>query len=153
VVSVCFLLLSTGPWLPEEGREKSAVRIANLFPAVVFLFAANSVFAQQQTHAASRDSLVSDTAAFGEGQQPGTQAATKSTQKQSGVKIFGSWRFRTEAWDWFLPAAGENAYGFVHSFLRVGIRQTNGRFEWLAEGAQDAILGLTRPSPSATRGN
>jgi hypothetical protein len=59
-------------------REKR-VRIANLFPAVVFLFAGNSVFAQQQTHAASRDSLLSDTAAFGEGQQPGTQAATKST--------------------------------------------------------------------------
>jgi hypothetical protein len=58
------------------------------------------------------------------------------------LTVFGSWRFRTEAWDWFQPATGQNSYAFVHSLFRAGISQTRESFEWLLEGAQDAILGL-----------
>ncbi|MHB8503787.1 MAG: alginate export family protein [Candidatus Acidiferrales bacterium] len=56
--------------------------------------------------------------------------------------VFGNWRFRTEAWDWFQPSSGQNAYAFEHSLLRVGIGQKSDTFEWLVEGAQDAILDL-----------
>jgi len=62
--------------------------------------------------------------------------------KFGALSVFGSWRFRTEAWDWFQPATGENAYAFSHSLLRVGISQKRESFEWLLEGAQDAISGL-----------
>jgi hypothetical protein len=68
--------------------------------------------------------------------------AAANNLKASSLKPFGSWRFRTEAWDWFQPAAGENSYAFVHSLLRAGLSQTRERFEWLVEGAQDAVLGL-----------
>jgi hypothetical protein len=53
-----------------------------------------------------------------------------------------NWRFRTEAWDWFQPTSGQNAYAFEHSLLRLGISQKGENFEWLLEGAQDAILDL-----------
>lgn len=62
--------------------------------------------------------------------------------KFGSLTVFGSWRLRTEAWDWFQPATGENAYAFSHSLLRIGISQKRESFEWLLEGAQDAILGL-----------
>ena len=52
------------------------------------------------------------------------------------------WRFRTEAWDWFQPTTGQNAYAFEHSLLRLGIGQKGENFEWLLEGAQDTILDL-----------
>jgi len=71
--------------------------------------------------------------------------------KQSSLNVFGTWRFRTEAWDWFRPAAGRNSYGFVHWLLRVGIGQTREHFDWLIEGAQDAILGL--PANAIAPGN
>lgn len=64
--------------------------------------------------------------------------------KATSLKLFGSWRFRAEGWDWFQPTSGESAYAFAHSLLRAGLSQTKERFEWLVEGAQDAILGLPR---------
>ncbi|GAC1701337.1 MAG: hypothetical protein NVS9B4_04430 [Candidatus Acidiferrum sp.] len=65
-------------------------------------------------------------------------------RKIGSLTVFGSWRFRTEAWDWFQPTspAGQNAYAFEHSLLRLGIGQKRESFEWLLEGAQDAILNL-----------
>lgn len=62
--------------------------------------------------------------------------------KLGPLTLFGNWRFRTEGWDWFQPATGQNAYAFEHSLLFLGIRQDTDRFEWLIEGAQNAILGL-----------
>ncbi len=78
-----------------------------------------------------------------------TAAAAKSkASPQAGhyevgpLTVFGDWRFRTEAWDWFQPLSGQNAYAFEHSLLRLGISQKGENFEWLLEGAQDAILDL-----------
>ncbi|MGH9742286.1 MAG: alginate export family protein [Candidatus Acidiferrum sp.] len=62
--------------------------------------------------------------------------------KLGPLTLYGSWRFRTEAWDWFQPSSGQNSYAFEHSLLRLGIGQKRERFEWLLEGAQDAILDL-----------
>lgn len=71
-----------------------------------------------------------------------TKPASDSPHKLGSLTVFGNWRFRTEAWDWFQPMSGENAYAFPHSLLFLGISQKTGRYEWLIEGAQDAIVGL-----------
>lgn len=86
-----------------------------------------------------------------EGTQRADTSASTNRPKASTLSPFVSWRFRAEAWDWFRPTKGENSYGFVHSLLRAGLSQTRERFEWLVEGAQDAILGL--PGNAIAPGN
>src|SRR5438309_1680511 len=93
----------------------------------------------------------SDSGVAAEGGQSGAKAPAGVQQKQGSLNVFGSWRFRAEAWDWFQPTAGENSYGFAHSLLRAGIGQTRERSDWLIEGAQDAILGL--PGQAIVPGN
>lgn len=66
----------------------------------------------------------------------------ESVHKFGPLNVSVNWRFRSEAWDWFVPSAGENSYGLEHSLLRVGVGQKNDAFEWLLEGAQDALIGL-----------
>lgn len=87
--------------------------------------------------------------------QPGT--APDAPPKFGSVTPFGSWRFRTEAWDWFQPASGQNSYAFEHSLLRFGLKQQWEKFEWLVEGAQDAILDLPThavlPAPEGQLGS
>jgi len=83
--------------------------------------------------------------------QKADTSASANNLKAPSLKLFGSWRFRAEAWDWFQPTAGQNSYGFAHSLLRAGLSQTRERFEWLVEGAQDAILGL--PGNAIASGN
>ncbi len=70
------------------------------------------------------------------------KSASDSPLKIGSITVFGNWRFRTEGWDWFQPTTGENAYAFPHSLLFLGVSQKTRRFEWLIEGAQDAIVGL-----------
>jgi hypothetical protein len=53
-----------------------------------------------------------------------------------------NWRFRVEAWDFFQPPTGQNAYAFEHSLLKIGIGQKHEAFEWLIEGAADGIFDL-----------
>ena len=77
-----------------------------------------------------------------EGSSPKPPPQPPASHKLGPLTVSGSWRFRTEAWDWFQPTTGENAYAFTHSLFRVGIGQKRESFEWLLEGAQDAILGL-----------
>jgi alginate export protein len=115
------------------------------------------LFAQQRTKvelsalpAGSEDSAkpegnailaaVADSPAEGKSAKPGSAASP--VHKIGPFTVSASWRLRTEAWDWFQPTTGENAYAFSHSLLRVGIGQRRERVEWLLEGAQDAILGL-----------
>jgi hypothetical protein len=64
------------------------------------------------------------------------------------LNISLNWRVRMEAWDWFQPTTGQNAYAFEHSLLKIGIGQKNEAFEWLLEGAADAIVDLP---PSAVQ--
>lgn len=86
----------------------------------------------------------------GDAQQAET-SASPSNSRASSLRLFGSWWFRAEAWDWFQPTSGRNNYVFAHSLLRAGIGQKRESFEWLIEGAQDAILGL--PSNAIALGN
>jgi len=133
------------------------------FGFLLLLFAENLLFAQQRAELTSpvsradrseisSEKAIADSAeaAVGDSQTGATQSA-RDQPKQSSLKVFGSWRFRTEAWDWFQPTSGQNSYGFVHSLLRAGIGQTRERFDWLIEGAQDAILGL--PGAAVAPGN
>ncbi len=48
----------------------------------------------------------------------------------------------------FNRPTGQNAYGFEHSLLRIGIGQKSEAFEWFLEGAADAIFDLP---PSAVQ--
>jgi hypothetical protein len=73
---------------------------------------------------------------------PQRQAQTAPTKPPRRLNLSGDWRLRTEVWDWFTPATGNNNYGFVHSLLRAGIGQNKSKYDWLLEGAQDVILGL-----------
>ena len=71
-----------------------------------------------------------------------SENAADPHNKVGPLTVFGNWRFRAEAWDWFVPSTGQNSYAFEHSLLRLGISQKGENFAWLLEGAQDAILDL-----------
>jgi hypothetical protein len=73
---------------------------------------------------------------------PEPKPAPSAPRKLGPFTVTVNWRFRVEGWDWFQPPAGQNAYGFEHSLLKIGIGQKGESFEWLLEGAQDAIVGL-----------
>src|SRR6202521_2573103 len=68
--------------------------------------------------------------------------------KLGALNVTVNWRFRTEAWDFFQPPSGQNAYAFEHSLLRIGVGQKAEAFEWFLEGAADAIVDLP---PSAVQ--
>lgn len=74
---------------------------------------------------------------------PSKPEPTKTKIHKLGpFNISASWRFRTEAWDFFEPSTGQNVYAFEHSLLRIGIGQKTDAFEWLLEGAADGIFDL-----------
>ena len=74
--------------------------------------------------------------------KPAPQASAQQ-HKLGPLEFTVNWRFRGEAWDWFEAAVpAQNSYAFEHSLLRIGLGQKTERFEWLIEGAQDAIVNL-----------
>jgi hypothetical protein len=79
---------------------------------------------------------------------PSANPVPKPAAAPLGPHTFGplnisiNWRVRMEAWDWFQPTTGQNAYAFEHSLLKIGIGQKKEAFEWLLEGAADAIVDL-----------
>jgi hypothetical protein len=79
--------------------------------------------------------------------KPGPSAA----HKLGPFNISVNWRVRTEAWDFFEPLAGQNTYAFEHSLLKIGIGQKSEAFEWLLEGAADAIVDLPSGAVQAGR--
>lgn len=83
----------------------------------------------------------SDTPEDAHAGQPNPQAP--EAHKLGLLDLTVNWRLRTEVWDWFKPpVAGQNAYAFEHSLLRIGLGQKLEHFSWFVEGAQDAIVGL-----------
>jgi hypothetical protein len=84
---------------------------------------------------------------------PGSTPAAKpqDQHKLGPLNISMNWRVRMEAWDWFQPTTGQNAYAFEHSLLKIGIGQKNEKFEWMVEGAADAILDLPPSAVQAGR--
>jgi Alginate export len=106
-----------------------------------------------QATAADASSVSNAAAPSPDATEPEPRLAPDAPQKLGSLTISGSWRFRTEAWDWFQPASGQNAYGFEHSLFRLGIGQKRESYEWLIEGAQDAIFDLpTRAVVAGTAG-
>ena len=95
--------------------------------------------------------------AAGNAEPESDKAASKPAPAPGAPHMLGpldltiNWRFRTEAWDWFQPPTGQNAYAFEHSLLEIGIGQVKESFEWVLEGAADAIVdlpsGAVQPAP------
>jgi hypothetical protein len=82
-------------------------------------------------------------AAWGQSSAPSKSDAAQSDDLKLGsLEISGNWRARVEGWDWFEASAGQNAYAFPHSLLRIAIGQRIEHLEWRVEAAQDAILFL-----------
>src|SRR5215470_15882521 len=74
--------------------------------------------------------------------KPAPQASAQQ-HKLGPLEFTVNWRFRGEVWDWFEAAIpAQNSYAFEHSLLRIALGQKTERFEWLIEGAQDAIVNL-----------
>jgi hypothetical protein len=88
--------------------------------------------------------------------QPKPTPAPSGPHKLGPLNVSVNWRFRTEAWDFFQPSTGQNAYAFEHSLLKIGIGQKTEAFEWLLEGAADGIFdlpqGAVRPAPAGQLG-
>ncbi|HXJ39367.1 MAG TPA: alginate export family protein [Bryobacteraceae bacterium] len=73
--------------------------------------------------------------------------------KWHGITVTGSIRSRVEAWDWFKPDAGDNSYPFSGNILKVGFSQNRETWDWNAEFALPALLGLpTNPVGPGTQG-
>jgi hypothetical protein len=92
-----------------------------------------------------KNNLTTTTAAnspTAEAAKPKPAPVPAGPHKLGPFNVTVNWRFRTEAWDWFQPPAGQNAYAFEHSLLKIGIGQKSEAFEWLLEGAADAIVDL-----------
>ena len=131
-------------------RRKRQCFSRALFCAVLVL-AARPACAQDQAAqvaSAAPDSATSiDTSAVASwpaasAPKPAPQASAQQ-HKLGPLEFTVNWRFRGEAWDWFEAATpAQNSYAFEHSLLRIGLGQKTERFEWLIEGAQDAIVNL-----------
>jgi hypothetical protein len=94
------------------------------------------------------DSAATGAPAESESAAPKPASAPGSPHKLGPLDLTVNWRFRTEAWDFFEPSKGQNAYDFDHTLLKIAIGQKFEAFEWLVEGAADAIFDLP---PSAVQ--
>jgi hypothetical protein len=81
---------------------------------------------------------------------PKPQLAPATPHRMGPFDLSINWRVRAEAWDFFQPSTGQNTYAFEHSLLKIGIGQKNEAFDWLLEGAADAIVDL--PASAAQPG-
>jgi len=73
--------------------------------------------------------------------KPTPPAAQSGGLKWHSLNISGSFRFRTEAWDWYGGNA-ENTYGFNHALLKVDVGQNLENFDWHIELAAPVVFGL-----------
>jgi hypothetical protein len=80
--------------------------------------------------------------AWGQAAAPKQEPSKTNKPKLGPLDVTINWRFRTEAWDFFQPPSGQNAYAFEHSLVKIGIGQKTDAFEWLLEGAADGIFDL-----------
>ncbi len=73
------------------------------------------------------------------------------------LQVGGGFRFRLEAWDWFVPGTpADHAYAFGAGLLRGGIGMVRPGYDWLVEVAAPLLLGLPRnpvaPAPQGQLG-
>src|SRR6266851_1002930 len=130
----------------KNAANRNIVRL--IFMAVFALNGA-TLLGQQQASVVTPSTLVPSSAPTESGgAAPKPAPVTNSPHKIGPLDVTVNWRFRTEAWDSFAPSKGQNAYAFDHSLLRIGIGQKTEAFEWLLEGAADAMFDLP---PSAVQ--
>ena len=130
-------------------RKRKAV---GLIVAALFALNGGRLFGRQQAALLIPSSPGPENAqAKSDGAAPKPAPAPSAPRKLGPFNISVNWRFRTEAWDFFEPSTGQNAYAFEHSLLRIGIGQKTDAFEWLLEGAADGIFDLppnaVQPAP------
>ncbi len=124
-------------------------KIVQVIFMAVFVLNGATLLGQQQASVATPSALSPLTApAESGGAAPKPAPTTGSPHKIGPLDFTVNWRFRTEAWDFFQPPTGQNAYAFDHSLLRIGIGQKTEAFEWLLEGAAVGIFDLP---PSAVQ--
>ena len=91
-------------------------------------------------------------------QTPSASSGAKNPTTLSGssLNISGSWRIRSESWDWFEDGSASSAYTFPHSILRLGIGQTRRGWDWQAEAAVPMLFALpddaNAPAPQGQLG-
>lgn len=137
-------------------------RFLNLFLLALFALPSGMLWGRQQatlasppvSHLVGGENGTAANAPVPGGISPATEVNGNSSPKPAPVpapavqhklgplNVSINWRFRTEAWDFFQPASGQNTYAFEHSLLKIGIGQKSEAFEWLLEGAADAIVDL-----------
>jgi hypothetical protein len=152
LLALAALAFTSSPLLAQQQQNVASQSSSDKSNATLppgFQFSANlgtqpEDFAGNAETPDSSDLLSVDASSPTEGASSKAEPAPDAPHKLGPLTVFGSWRLRTEAWDWFKPSSptGQNAYAFEHSLLRVGIGQNGESFEWLLEGAQDAILDL-----------
>lgn len=83
--------------------------------------------------------------------------AGKSAPLTAGpFDISGSWRIRSESWDWFEDGSASSTYTFPHTILRLGIGQSRSGWDWQAEAAVPMLFALpddaSAPAPQGQLG-
>ncbi len=99
--------------------------------------------------------MVSGTALMAQ-KEADKKKATPAPPPKSGWQMFGSWRVRSEIWNWFRTDKARNDYNFEASMLRYGAMRQTSREETLLELEQTSFLGLptgsTAPAPQGQLG-
>ena len=91
-------------------------------------------------------------------QTPSASAGAKipATLTAGPFDISGSWRIRSESWDWFEDGSASSTYTFPHSLFRLGIGQSRGNLDWQAEAAVPMLFALpddaNAPAPQGQLG-
>jgi hypothetical protein len=84
-------------------------------------------------------------------QIPSPQNSAKSPASLTAghFNISGSWRLRSESWDWFEDGSASSTYTFPHSLLRLSIGQSRGSLDWQAEAAVPMLFALPDDATAA----
>jgi hypothetical protein len=85
-------------------------------------------------------------------QKKGEASPSPAPFKQ-GWQLSGSWRVRSEFWNWFPTDKARNDYNFEASVLRLGVMRQTKRDEIMLEIEQPTLIGLpTGSTASAPQG-
>lgn len=70
------------------------------------------------------------------------QAPAPKPRKLGSITVQGSFRSRTEVWDWFKSDTGDPSYAFSGNIFRLSLSQSYEKFDWQVEMAVPFLLGL-----------
>ncbi|MEJ2010146.1 MAG: alginate export family protein [Acidobacteriota bacterium] len=69
-------------------------------------------------------------------------ARKPATLTAGSFDISGTWRTRSESWDWFEDDTATSTYTFVHSLFWLCVGQSRGKWDWQAEAAIPMLFAL-----------